>query len=223
MREIVSAYSTVEVRRCRGYLDKEMRSRETRWGEFKFFIGMAKRTGGPILELACGACRVSMVLAKAGFRVWGLEASPSMIRLGRKALDRLPERVKNRVHLVKGDMCNFGPHDFGDRKFPLVIIPYTSFTFNFDRLATKILLSSSSILDSVEYGKKWEGLFLKQATDCVKSIISVLNPKGIFVVDNPQMRGEFWKMASRKFGFSYSIMEPYDFDDVPVLVGKKLF
>ena len=38
-----------------------------------------------------------------------------------------------------------------------------------------------------------------------------------------EMRGEFWKMASRKFGFSYSIMEPYDFDDVPVLVGKKLF
>ena len=120
-------------------------------------------------------------------------------------------------------MCNFGSHDFGGRRFPLVIIPYTSFSFNFDRSATKKLLASSG-LDNGRYGKKWQDLFFKQARNCVKSIISVLTPRGIFVVDNPNMRGEFWKTTSTELGFSYRFFQPYDDGgEISVLVGKKPF
>lgn len=223
MNKIISAYSAAEVRHCNGYLDKKMRPHETRRGEFKFFTEMVRKYGDPVLELGCGACRISMVLAKAGFEVWGLEASPSMIRLAQKALASLPERIKNRVQVVKGDMCNFSPHDFGDKRFPLVIIPYTSFSFNFDRWATKALLASFSP-DIVKYGKRWEDLFFEQAENCIKSIIFVLAPRGVFMIDNSSMRGGFWKLMALRYDFEYRILTPYGGScDVPVLVAQKIF
>ena len=89
-----------------------------------FFREMAKRYGSPILELACGTGRISLMLAKEGHEIVGVELSPEMSEIMQDKLGRLPEDVQSRVTVHKGDITDFDL----DQKFPLIIIP-TSFKF----------------------------------------------------------------------------------------------
>jgi SAM-dependent methyltransferase len=83
-----------------------------------FYRHLARRTGGPILELACGTGRLTIPLALDDHDVVGLDASPSMLRAARTKATA--KRVK--LELVQGDMCSF---DLG-RRFPLVIVSCNS-------------------------------------------------------------------------------------------------
>jgi len=70
--------------------------------DVRFWQGLARRTGGPVLELGCGTGRVTLPVARAGARVIGVDRSASM-------LARAHKRVKlakfgTRVHLVRGDI-----------------------------------------------------------------------------------------------------------------------
>lgn len=49
-----------------------------------FYVELARRTGGPILELMCGTGRVSLPLAEEGFDVTGVDNSSDMLRLARQ-------------------------------------------------------------------------------------------------------------------------------------------
>ena len=100
-----SAYSEDDTNATNGYLDRNLRPSEKRTGEFSFFIRAARESGGPVLELASGAGRMLLVLAKAGVDVHGLEASRSMMRMARRAIAGRPEA--ERIHLVRGDMFRF--------------------------------------------------------------------------------------------------------------------
>lgn len=44
---------------------------------------LARRTGGPLLELGCGTGRLAVPLAAAGFRVTGVDLSPEMLAFAR--------------------------------------------------------------------------------------------------------------------------------------------
>jgi SAM-dependent methyltransferase len=81
-----------------------------------FWLGLARRADGPVLELACGTGRVTGPLAAAGIDVVGLDVDPAMLAWGRRGPFPLP-------YLVAADMRGFA---FG-RKFAAVIIPYNSF------------------------------------------------------------------------------------------------
>jgi len=83
----------------------------------------ARRTGGPLLGLACGTGRLLCRLAEAGFEVVGLDLSNTMLRLARRNAAKLPPAARGRVRLVKADMSDF---DLG-RKFRLVFIADNSF------------------------------------------------------------------------------------------------
>src|SRR5215203_5851569 len=48
----------------------------------------ARRTGGPILELACGSGRLMAPLLELGDRVVGIDSSGPMLQRAREALDR---------------------------------------------------------------------------------------------------------------------------------------
>jgi SAM-dependent methyltransferase len=85
-------------------------------GDVEFFLRQARRTGGPVLELAVGTGRVAEPLAREGFEVVGLDLSPHMLAMARsKAIPGLT--------LVRGDMTRF---DLG-RKFRLILVPFRSF------------------------------------------------------------------------------------------------
>jgi SAM-dependent methyltransferase len=48
-----------------------------------FYRELARRTDGPVLELACGTGRLTVPLARDGQEVVGLDASPAMLRAAR--------------------------------------------------------------------------------------------------------------------------------------------
>jgi SAM-dependent methyltransferase len=62
----------------------------------------ASRCGSPILELGCGTGRVLLPLARQGYRITGLDISPSMLDAARVKVDA--EGLGDRVTLVEQDM-----------------------------------------------------------------------------------------------------------------------
>ena len=71
--------------------------------DIAFFRSLAEQAGGPVLELGCGAGRVAIPLAEAGFDVVGLDRSTAMLaRAGRGRGGRAGGR--RALRLVEGDM-----------------------------------------------------------------------------------------------------------------------
>ena len=88
-----------------------------------FFVEMAQRSGGPVLELGCGTGRILIPTARAGVEVVGLDASPLMLSECRKKLSRESEDVRSRVGFVRGDMRQFAL----ERRFGLTTMPFRPF------------------------------------------------------------------------------------------------
>lgn len=84
-----------------------------------FFKEMAKRYGSPILELASGTGRVSLMLAEAGYEVVGVDLSPEMLEIAREKLQKLSATVQSRVTLHRSDISEFNL----DQMFSMIIIP----------------------------------------------------------------------------------------------------
>lgn len=88
-----------------------------------FFLELASRLGGPVLELGCGTGRVGIELARAGHKVVGLDLSPEMLKVYGAKLEREDQAVRERVTLLEGDMASFDL----SRQFALVIVPFRGF------------------------------------------------------------------------------------------------
>ncbi len=80
----------------------------------EFYRDLARQTGGPILELACGTGRLTIPLAQDGHKVVGLDDSRAMLRATKAKADA--EGVE--ITFLEGDMRSL---DLG-RRFPLVIL-----------------------------------------------------------------------------------------------------
>ncbi len=79
--------------------------------DLPFWLGLARRTGSPVLELGCGTGRLLVPLAKAGLVVYGLDREAgwlAFLRANLEAERTLPSRSR-----VAGDPQAFvGPHVF---------------------------------------------------------------------------------------------------------------
>jgi len=82
--------------------------RRGRCEDLGFYSALAARTGGPVLELACGTGRLTVPLAAVG-----LDIDHQMLALARSRGAR---------HLVQADMRRFALA----RRFGLVVLPYNS-------------------------------------------------------------------------------------------------
>lgn len=74
-----------------------------------FYQNFAQRCGSPILELGMGTGRIFTQLARAGFRVTGIDISSEMLTMARA---KLSKDLQKRVRLVQADMSKF---DSGER------------------------------------------------------------------------------------------------------------
>lgn len=92
-----------------GYLD-----------DVPFYIEVARRAGGPVLELGCGTGRVLLEIARAGIEIVGVDASAGMLARLRERLAAEPEAVQRRVRVVAGDVRTVR---LGER-FPLIVSPF---------------------------------------------------------------------------------------------------
>lgn len=199
---IRSAYSQVEVSDVKGYLDDRLQPEEFRDGEFVFWIEQARKSKGPVLDLASGAARVSMVLAKAGVKVVGLEASWFMLDIAKKAIASMPVEQQSNILLVQGDMFNF---HFA-RLFPLIIVPFYSFW-----------------ISCMEYRKESGGSSYDCAEQCLKCILSNLVAGGSFIIDRAWAEEKIWWIGiAAKLGFGFVSAAPYQQGSTTdVLIGYK--
>lgn len=77
--------------------------------------------GGPILELGCGTGRVTLPLARAGFAVSAVDASPDMLGRLRQNLAEEDDEVAERVQPVLADGRRA---EMPGGPFPLVLAPF---------------------------------------------------------------------------------------------------
>jgi SAM-dependent methyltransferase len=85
--------------------------------DLPFFLSLAERAGGPMLELACGTGRVLLPCAAVTGQAVGIDLSPAMLAVARSsAAERgfAPEAVR----LIEGDIRSARL----DQRFPLVIM-----------------------------------------------------------------------------------------------------
>jgi SAM-dependent methyltransferase len=82
--------------------------------DLAFITALARETGGPLLELACGTGRLAIPLAEAGFDVVGLDRSGAMLDIARAKAARLDGTARERIRFVEADMSGFDlPERFG--------------------------------------------------------------------------------------------------------------
>ncbi len=89
--------------------------------DLDLYRDFARRTGGPVLELACGTGRVLIPLAQEGYVVTGVDISPAMLAKAAEKAKRAG--VANRVQLVQADIRQFSL----DQKYALAIVAINSF------------------------------------------------------------------------------------------------
>ena len=97
--------------------------RELSEQEINWYERFVRRTGAPVLELACGTGSLLVAIAEKGYEVVGLDLSTEMLRLARERVSQLPVEVQGRIQLHQGDMSNYQL----DRKFGLIFIADNSF------------------------------------------------------------------------------------------------
>jgi SAM-dependent methyltransferase len=83
---------------------------------------LAASYGEPVLDVGAGTGRVTLDLARAGYRVTALDRDPELLAALERRLGRNSEivRVSSQVTTVVADAREF---DLGERRFPLVIVP----------------------------------------------------------------------------------------------------
>jgi SAM-dependent methyltransferase len=95
-------------------------------GDFlDFYRRQIARNGQPVLELACGSGRLTILLAEGGLNITGLDISEEMLDLAKlKASERGVS-----IHFIRGDMRSF---DLGE-KFKVIFIPAQSLSHLYER------------------------------------------------------------------------------------------
>ena len=89
--------------------------------DLDFYVALAQRMGGPVLEIGCGTGRVLVPLAEAGFQVTGVDVDPRMLARARERVARVC--LGDRVTLVEADARTLSLYEH----FALAIIPLNSF------------------------------------------------------------------------------------------------
>jgi SAM-dependent methyltransferase len=89
------------------------------YADVEWFGGLARRTGGPVLELGCGTGRIAVPLAQDGHHLVGLDRSGAML----ERAERRARRANVEVRWVEGDMRAFS----FDESFALIFVAFNSF------------------------------------------------------------------------------------------------
>ncbi|HOV26310.1 MAG TPA: class I SAM-dependent methyltransferase [Pseudobacteroides sp.] len=90
--------------------------------ELEIYTSNAFQTGGNILELGCGNGRITLELAKKGFKVIGIDNSSSMLRILEDKLSHLNAKTRKNVVSYNQDVFNMKIDD----EYNLAIIPATT-------------------------------------------------------------------------------------------------
>lgn len=85
--------------------------------EVAWYLDVARTSGGPVLDLACGTGRLALLLAQEGFEVTGIDRSAGMLNLFREKLEAQPREIQSRVRIDNQPMSDFTL----DRRYATII------------------------------------------------------------------------------------------------------
>ena len=88
--------------------------------DLPFYLDLAKKADGPVLEIGCGTGRVLLPIARQGIQIHGVDNSLPMLNILKKHLTQESPALRQIVRLHRGDMR----HLRLNRKYPLVIMPF---------------------------------------------------------------------------------------------------
>ncbi len=91
--------------------------------DIQFYLKLAQRTGGPVLEPMSGTGRVLIPFARGGYEITGVDRSPSMLDVCTTKLGFETREVQERIDLIQDDIRTFKT----PKRFRLAIIPFNSF------------------------------------------------------------------------------------------------
>jgi SAM-dependent methyltransferase len=94
-----------------------------------YYVRVARKARGPVLEYGVGNGRVALAVAGAGVSVFGVDLSRTMLDDLEKRLAESPPKLRERIELRHGDMreVRLG------RRFPLVIAPFNALLHLYER------------------------------------------------------------------------------------------
>ena len=101
--------------------------------DIPFYIEMAKKAKGLVLEIACGTGRITIPAAKAGADITGLDFSAALLAHAKEKSKKEGLKIK----WVKADCRNF---KLG-RKFDLIYMPFNSMQHLHDRVSIERMFS----------------------------------------------------------------------------------
>ncbi len=84
--------------------------------DLDFWLHLAERQGGPLLELGCGTGRILVPLAQHGYHAYGLDRDAAMLAY---LCARVPEKYRSSIHVWQADLAQF---NLG-KSFPLILLP----------------------------------------------------------------------------------------------------
>ena len=123
-----------------------------------FWVGQARRYGGPVLELACGTGRIAIPLAREGFEVTGIDLAESML----EQAERNSQEEGLDIEWAKADMRHFSL----GKTFLLIICPSQSIS----RMVT--IEDLEECLSRVKEHLKPDGLFIMELYNPSMEILS---------------------------------------------------
>lgn len=115
--------------------DRRYRSRQA---DIQFYVELARRYGGPVLELGVGTGRIARRIAEQGIEVVGVDGMQTMLQRAEAQRARSSRAVQGRLRFEQGDLRSLR---LGQR-FPLVTAPFNVFMHLYTREDVEQALAS---------------------------------------------------------------------------------
>jgi SAM-dependent methyltransferase len=156
--------------------------------DFSFWVSLAEKYGRSILELACGTGRITIALAKAGFKVTGIDYGDGMIKEARVK----SAKAGVEIEWVKGDMRDFNL----SKKFSLIFLAANA-------------LCHLLTLDDFE---ACMSAVRKHLAENGKFVISVFVPKNELLINKPGERFPFSEYEDPDGRGRIVVTESYEYE-----------
>lgn len=163
---------------------------------------LVAETGGPVLELCCGAGRVAIALLRDGFEVTGVDISSGMLAKFRHAMELEEEAVKKRLRLIERDVTELA---LPEKNFKTTIIAF------------------NSLLCIPDFHKQCAALSATSAhmMPAGRLLIDIVNPLQLPIAGDPVPK-PFFTRTDTNTGNTYTrfaMMGPFDSDHKQRLYG----
>jgi 2-polyprenyl-3-methyl-5-hydroxy-6-metoxy-1,4-benzoquinol methylase len=156
--------------------------------DFSFWISQAEKYGESVLELACGTGRITIFLAKAGFKVAGIDIADGMLDEAKEK----SEKAEVEIEWAKGDMRDFNL----EKKFSLIILAANALCH---------LLSLDEFESCMSAAKN-------HLTTDGRFVIEVFVPKNELLINKPGERFPFSKYEDPDGRGRIVVTESYEYE-----------